>query len=93
MHGCFWHGHDCELFRLPGTRQEFWSDKIERNRQRDRVVQERIAETGLRSITVWECAIRGPNRLGLDETALRISCWLRSDYLTGEIRAPKIEGA
>ena len=28
VHGCFWHGHDCPLFRLPGTRTDFWRDKI-----------------------------------------------------------------
>ena len=32
VNGCFWHGHDCPLFRLPDTRREFWSAKIERNR-------------------------------------------------------------
>ncbi len=35
VHGCFWHGHDCPLFRLPGTRPDFWLAKIERNRARD----------------------------------------------------------
>ena len=28
VHGCFWHGHDCHLFRLPETRTEFWAAKI-----------------------------------------------------------------
>jgi DNA mismatch endonuclease (patch repair protein) len=23
VNGCFWHGHDCPLFRLPGTRVDF----------------------------------------------------------------------
>jgi len=27
VHGCFWHGHNCPMFKLPGTRQEFWSKK------------------------------------------------------------------
>ena len=35
VHGCFWHGHDCSLFRLPGTRSDFWQKKIGRNRERD----------------------------------------------------------
>ena len=25
VHGCFWHGHDCPLFKLPATRREFWA--------------------------------------------------------------------
>ena len=32
VHGCFWHGHDCALFRTPGTRRKFWEAKIARNR-------------------------------------------------------------
>ena len=35
IHGCFWHGHDCNLFRWPSTRQDFWRKKIEGNRARD----------------------------------------------------------
>ncbi|HEV2627679.1 MAG TPA: very short patch repair endonuclease [Pseudolabrys sp.] len=35
IHGCFWHGHDCPLFRMPATRPEFWAKKISGNRERD----------------------------------------------------------
>lgn len=24
VHGCFWHGHDCPLFKWPETRPDFW---------------------------------------------------------------------
>ena len=34
-HGCFWHGHNCHLFKWPSTRPEFWQAKIERNREVD----------------------------------------------------------
>ncbi|MFD2271459.1 very short patch repair endonuclease [Undibacterium arcticum] len=27
VHGCFWHGHNCPLFKLPQTRTEFWLKK------------------------------------------------------------------
>ena len=27
VHGCFWHGHDCHLFKWPRTREEFWREK------------------------------------------------------------------
>ena len=40
VHGCFWHGHDCPLFRLPGTRRAFWDAKIKRNRERDTEVNQ-----------------------------------------------------
>ena len=61
VHGCFWHGHDCPLFRLPATRSEFWEAKISRNRERDREVLGALKTTGWRCLTVWECAIRGPS--------------------------------
>jgi DNA mismatch endonuclease (patch repair protein) len=35
VHGCFWHGHNCRNFRLPGSNKEFWVAKITRNRERD----------------------------------------------------------
>lgn len=28
VHGCFWHGHDCPMFKTPATRTEFWMEKI-----------------------------------------------------------------
>lgn len=33
VHGCFWHGHDCHLFRMPATRRGFWEarDQPERH--------------------------------------------------------------
>jgi DNA mismatch endonuclease (patch repair protein) len=27
-HGCFWHHHNCYLFKVPATRTEFWLEKI-----------------------------------------------------------------
>ena len=42
VHGCFWHGHDCALFRLPGTRRAFWEAKINRNRERDVEVKQAV---------------------------------------------------
>jgi DNA mismatch endonuclease (patch repair protein) len=35
VNGCFWHGHDCHLFKLPSTRTDFWQTKIASNRARD----------------------------------------------------------
>ena len=94
VHGCFWHGHDCPLFRMPGTRQDFWSTKIERNRARDRAVQDQLAQAGWRSMTVWECAIRGPGRLGLETAVQCIADWMpRMNVRTGELRASKQEAA
>ena len=35
INGCFWHGHDCSLFKWPSSSSEFWREKITGNRQRD----------------------------------------------------------
>jgi len=59
VHGCFWHGHDCPLYRLPKTRSEFWADKIGKNRARDARVICELETLGWRSIIVWECSLRG----------------------------------
>ena len=59
VHGCFWHGHDCPLYRLPKTRPEFWTQKISANRARDKRVIHQLAELGWKSVVIWECSLRG----------------------------------
>lgn len=58
VHGCFWHGHSCHLFRLPKTNSAFWKKKIESNRVRDARVQKSLELSGWRPITLWECELR-----------------------------------
>lgn len=67
VHGCFWHGHSCPLFRLPGTRSEFWRAKIEANRERDSKAFDALRGGGWRVLTVWECSVKGPARLPLQD--------------------------
>lgn len=63
VHGCFWHGHACHLFRWPRSNADFWRTKIERNMERDLRVERDFLTLGWRSLTVWECAFRGPWRM------------------------------
>lgn len=86
VHGCFWHGHDCPLFRLPGTRTEFWQEKISRNMRRDSLVREQVLAAGWRHFTIWECAIRGRNSIGLEKTVARTVRFLEGSRESGEIR-------
>ena len=86
IHGCFWHGHDCPAFRFPGTRKSFWSAKINRNRERDRISEQALADTGWRVAAVWECALRGSNRIGGEVSAKRLAAWLRGSRKRFEIR-------
>lgn len=86
VHGCFWHGHDCSLFKFPRTRQDFWQQKIDTNRARDAKVDCLLAERKIRRLEIWECAFRGPGRIGLEETLTRAAEWLRGKEGHGEIR-------
>ncbi len=76
VHGCFWHGHDCHLFRLPATRQEFWRAKIEGNTARDAVAEGALAADGWRVLTIWECALKGRERLPVEVVLDRAAEWL-----------------
>lgn len=66
VHGCFWHGHDCSMFRMPETRRQFWSAKIAANQARDTRVHEALLALGWRVLTVWECCLRGVYRCPLE---------------------------
>ena len=86
LHGCFWHGHDCHLFKWPSTRPEFWRDKISANQQRAHIVQSALRAKGWRIGTVWECSLRGRFRVTLDELTNIVVAWLRSPDTTCDIR-------
>lgn len=85
-HGCFWHGHNCHLFRLPSTRTDFWAAKIDRNRQVDQRSEQALRTLGIRTGIVWECALKGRTRLPLDTVLGSCAEWLRSNETTLEIR-------
>ena len=64
VHGCFWHGHDCARgARTPKANADYWLRKIGRNRARDADVQRRLAESGWRTLVVWECELKDEARL------------------------------
>lgn len=85
VHGCFWHGHDCHLFKYPSTRPEFWRAKIKRNVERDRVVGKVLFEEDWRKLVVWECALKGQGRHDLDDLLVWIGNWINGNGVTAEI--------
>lgn len=96
VNGCFWHGHVCSLFVTPATNTDFWLKKFGQNRERDRVVVERLNQAGWRTATVWECALRGERKLPVSVVATIIRKWLYSgkrrlqiDYATSLQSATK----
>lgn len=62
VNGCFWHGHDCDKFRLPKTNSEFWQNKVDTNRRRDQLNIQRLGLMGFRVITIWECELTKARR-------------------------------
>ena len=78
VNGCFWHGHDCHNGHLPKTNQEFWRNKINRNRERDKEEQRRLSEMGWHCITVWECELANDRR---DATLKSLEYTLNRIYL------------
>ena len=79
VHGCFWHGHGCALFKWPATREEFWERKIHGNINRDAKARVKLLESGWRVLVIWECALRGRNRLDLDDLMSDVKEWIRSE--------------
>lgn len=84
-HGCFWHGHNCHLFKWPSTRPEFWRAKIRGNSATDARSEAELGEAGWRYAIVWECALKGRTRLSLDVVISTCADWLKSDRQRIEI--------
>lgn len=55
--GCFF--HKCpKHFIMPINNQEYWKPKIERNKRRDKKVNELLKELGIISVRIWEHNLR-----------------------------------
>lgn len=81
VHGCFWHGHECHLFKWPSTRPDFWKEKINRNRYLDALHISALKEMGWRVCVVWECSIRGKQSIGMDTVIDTCERWIKSESL------------
>lgn len=97
-HGCFWHGHDCPLFKWPSTRPEFWRNRIEGNRTRDQNVLRALDQGGWRVLVVWECALKGPGKWHPDDLVPRVAHWVSHGpegltALRGTVHSPPTSGS
>ena len=89
IHGCFWHGHDCHLFKWPQSNSAFWRKKINRNRTVDARTVEELRAAGWRTMIVWECAVRGVSEKQLDRVADRVKRWIQGRRTSGEISSSR----
>jgi DNA mismatch endonuclease (patch repair protein) len=86
VNGCFWHGHDCHLFKWPSTRRAFWKAKIERNQLVDQRVSAALRESSWRQAIVWECALKGRTRLPVETILTECATWIGSTTSQLEVR-------
>ena len=77
VHGCFWHGHGCSLFKWPKTRAAFWKNKIDGNMARDRQALAALEAAGWRVMVVWECALKGRHRRKLPDVLTSAETFIR----------------
>ena len=64
VHGCFWHGHErCRSGRVPKTRPDYWRDKIQSNRDRDRRHLQALMAEGWQALVIWECELKDTDAL------------------------------
>lgn len=89
VNGCFWHGHDCHLFKWPSSRAAFWHKKINRNREKDAENMEALKRAGWRVLTIWECALKGRTRRVLDDVTEVAAAWLESGCGKKQIEGKK----
>lgn len=85
VHGCFWHGHNCALFRWPSSNEEFWQEKIARNQVRDAKTEADLASKGWRILKIWECSLKGRDKIGANKVIEKAAGWLQSDDQLSEI--------
>jgi len=79
VHGCFWHGHHCSLYKAPSSRSEYWIEKVRKNKLRDRRASRELHALGWRTRVVRECIIRkAVRRQSVHQLASGLSVWIMS---------------
>lgn len=86
IHGCFWHVHKCQLFKMPSSNKEFWTRKLEKNVEVDGRNLWSLQNQGWRICIIWECALRGTNRRAAEAVLMECSDWLVSNNTYLEIK-------
>lgn len=92
VHGCFFHGHGCRVFKWPKSNAEFWREKIARNISRDAEHLAALLSSNWRVLTVWGCALTGRDRLDSDTLAARLEEWIKSASQEDQISGIAADG-
>lgn len=63
IHGCFWHGHEnCNYFKIPQTRTEWWTEKINKNVANDLKAIKTLKEEGWKMENYYPVGVRSQVR-------------------------------
>jgi DNA mismatch endonuclease Vsr len=57
VRGCFWHRHTCKDGRTPKANATYWTQKIQKNVDRDRQNEQSLRELGWDVLVLWECEV------------------------------------
>jgi len=57
--GCFWHGCE-EHCRMPNSNQDYWQKKIDKNKNRDIIVNKKFSNREWIVIRIWEHDLKKP---------------------------------
>lgn len=55
--GCFWHGCP-KCYRKPKANANYWRNKIQQNKDRDRDNNRQLREMGWHVMRIWECHLQ-----------------------------------
>jgi len=76
VHGCFWHCHHCDYFRLPKSNRTFWRTKLEANVNRDKRNIQALLDEEWYVATIWECSIRDQSEEAINSMLERLADWV-----------------
>lgn len=85
VNGCFWHGHNCSLFKWPSSNIDFWKKKISDTKRRDLQNLFALNEGGWKILIIWECALKGKQKIDINILSLLLQEWLLNKSTNEEI--------
>ena len=63
INGCFWHNHEnCKYGKIPKTKTEWWREKLNKTKERDKKAVEDMKMLGFNVIVIWECSLEKDKR-------------------------------
>ncbi len=75
VNGCYWHAHNCDLFKIPSSNRGMWLKRFGETVDRDEKNIKLLIENGWRVCLVWECSLRED----VYSTIKVLSNWIQGD--------------